>query len=121
MTVAVTVSGGVGVASGPLVAFDGACTLEVSGLAAAYDGQELTAWVATPDGRIKMAAATGAPAAGAVSLVFDLDTDESAAVFLAGGWKAQSVRVRAVVTATDEVAFDCLCTMEPGARAGVTL
>ena len=121
MTSTITVTNGVGRQTGSLFAFDRASAVAVSGMASAYNGHACTAWLSTLDGATKLATATATPTSGAATFTFDLDTAAVLALFSTGLAGNQSLRIRAVVTATDEVVFDAPVTMVPGARAGVSL
>ena len=121
MTSTVVVANGVGRQTGTLFAFDRESSVAVSGLASAYNGHACTAWVSSLDGATKLATATATPSSGDATFAFDLDTAAVLALFQYGLAANQSLRLRAVVTATDEVVFDAPVTMVPGARAGVSL
>jgi hypothetical protein len=118
MTTAITVdANGIGRAAGPMFAFDRAATLALTGLAAAYNGLPVTAYLSTQDGHTALAAhAHGSPAAGAVSVTFDLDTAACLTLFSAGLECATPVRLRLIVTATDEVIADAVVSMHPGPK-----
>ena len=120
MTSTIAVTNGVGLHTGTLFAFDRACAIAVTGLASAYNGLPCTVWLATLDGSSKLATGTVTPAGGAATIALDLDTAAMRDHFTTGADRNQTLRLRAVVTATDEVVFDAEVTATPGARAGVS-
>ncbi|MBU0608685.1 MAG: hypothetical protein KKI08_12420 [Armatimonadetes bacterium] len=115
MTIAVTVTNGIGATVGTLFAFDRVATVTLSGLASAYNSAGVTGYLTMPDGRRRMAtAATGTQTAGALSLAFNLDTSAVAGMFEGVNQTNQRLRLRVIVTATDEVVCDALLPIVPG-------
>jgi hypothetical protein len=121
MTSTVAVTNGVGVQTGKLFAFDAVSTVNLTGLASAYNGLALTAYVTTRDGRIALAPlATATAGTTTASFAFDFRTAPCRGLFSTGAETNQEVRLRVIVTATSQVVCDALLDMVPGAEAGTT-
>jgi cell pole-organizing protein PopZ len=121
MTTTVAVTNGVGVQTGKLFAFDAVSTVNLTGLASAYNGLALTAYVTGRDGRIALAPlATCTAGTTTASFAFDFRTGPCRGLFSTGAETNQKVRLRVMVTATSQVVCDALLDMVPGAEAGTT-
>ena len=121
MTCTVAVTNGVGTQTGKLFAFDAVSTVSLTGLAAAYNGLALTAYVTTQDGKTALAPlATCTAGTTTASFAFDFRTRTCRGLFTAGNQTEQTVRLRVMVTATSQVVCDALLAMVPGPEAGTT-
>ena len=121
MTSTVAVTNGIGVQTGKLFAFDAVSTVNLTGLASAYNGLALTAYVTSRDGRIALAPlATCTAGTTTASFAFDFRTNTCRGLFATGAETNQEVRLRVMVTGTSQVVCDALLDMVPGAEAGTT-